>query len=54
MLLSIISSDDRKFTEVIKYISDTHFNEINQIDIELIEKSPDSSYYKGLLKVELK
>ncbi len=52
--LSLISSDDRKFTEVIKYISDTHFDDINQIDIELIEKNADSSYYQGLLKVELK
>lgn len=52
--LSIVSSDDRKFTEVIKYISDTHFDDINQIDIELIKKDPESSYYKGLLKVELK
>ena len=52
--LSLVSSDDRKLTELIKYISDTHFDELNQIDIELIEKDPESSYYKGLLKVELK
>ncbi len=52
--LSLVSSDDRKLTEVIKHISDTHFDEINQIDIELIQKDPESSYYKGLLKVELK
>ncbi len=52
--LSLVSSDDRKLTELIKYISDTHFNELNQIDIELIKKDPESSYYKGLLKVELK
>jgi len=52
--LSLVSSDDRKLTELIKYISDTHFKELNQIDIELIKKDPESSYYKGLLKVELK
>jgi hypothetical protein len=52
--LSLVSSDDRKFTEVIKYMSDTHFDEINGIDIERIQKDPASSYYKGLLKVELK
>jgi len=52
--LSLVSSDDRKLTELIKYISDTHFNELTQIDIELIKKDPESSYYKGLLKVELK
>ncbi len=52
--MSIVSLNDRKFTEVIKYISDTHFDDINQIDVELIKKDPESSYYKGLLKVELK
>jgi hypothetical protein len=54
LFLSLVSSDDRKLTELIKHISDTRFNEINQIDIELIKKDPDSTYYKGLLKVELK
>jgi archaellum component FlaC len=52
--LALISSDDRKFTEVIKYMSDTHFDEITEIDIERIQKDPASSYYKGLLKVELR
>lgn len=52
--LSMASTDDRKFTEVIKYMSDTHFDEINEIDIERIQKDPASNYYRGLLKVELK
>jgi len=52
--LSLLSTDDRKFTELIKYISETHFHEINKIDIERIQKDPASNYYKGLLKVELK
>ncbi|WP_245609221.1 hypothetical protein [Sulfurovum lithotrophicum] len=52
--LSLVSSDDRKLTELIKYISDKHFDEINSIDIELIKKDPDSAYYKGLLKVDLR
>ena len=52
--ISMVSASDRKLTEVIKYISDTHFNEIAQIDIELIEKDPTSNYYKGMLKVELR
>ena len=52
--LSLVSSDDRKLTELIKYISDSRFDEISQIDIKLIKKDPDSNYYKGLLKVELK
>jgi hypothetical protein len=49
-----VSSDDRKLTELIKYIADTHFDEINQIDIERIQKDPESHYYKGLLKVDLR
>jgi len=52
--LSLVSSDDRKLTELIKYISDTHFKELNSIDIKLIEKDPESAYYKGLLKVDLR
>ena len=49
--LSLVSSDDRKFTELIKYISDTHFDDVKEIDIERITKDPENSYYKGLLKV---
>jgi len=52
--LSLLSSDDRKFTEVIKYMSDTHFDEIIEIDIEKIQKDPNSNYYAGLLKVVLR
>lgn len=52
--LSLVTEDDRKFTEVIKHISEKHFNEINGIDIEEITKDPESNYYTGLLKVELK
>lgn len=52
--MSLVGSDDRKFTEVIKYMSDTHFEEIAAIDIERIEKDSTNNYYKGLLKVELK
>jgi hypothetical protein len=52
--LSLVSSSDRKLTELIRYISESHFNELNQIDIRLIEKDSDSNYYKGILKVDLK
>jgi hypothetical protein len=41
-------------TELIKYISSMHFNEINAIDIKMIAKDNNSSYYKGLLKVDLR
>jgi hypothetical protein len=52
--LSLISSDDRKLTELIKYISETHFNDIKEIDIKLIQKDPNSDLYRGLLKVEFR
>jgi len=52
--ISLVSSDDRKLTQLIKYISDTHFNDINQIDIEKIQQDHENHYYRGLLKVELR
>lgn len=54
LFLSLLSTDDRKMTELIKYISGAHFHELKEIDIERIEKDPNSNYYKGLLKVELR
>ena len=51
MYVSLVSTDDRKFTELIKYISEAHFDEIKEIDIERISKDPENGYYKGLLKV---
>ena len=51
---SLVGSDDRRLTELIKYVSDNHFDEIGAIDIELIEKDLNSTSYKGILKVELK
>lgn len=51
MYISLVSSDDRKFTELIKYISQTHFENVKEIDIERIVKDPENSYYKGILKV---
>ncbi len=52
--VSLVSSSDRKITELIMYISEIHFDEINHIDIELIEKDRENGYYKGLLKVDLR
>lgn len=54
LMASLVSSSDRKITELIKYISETHFDEIDQIDIKLIEKDKENNYYKGLLKVDLR
>jgi len=52
--ISLVSSDDRKLTELIRYISDNHFNDIKLIDIERIHKDSENNHYKGLLKVDLK
>ena len=51
LYISLVSENDRKFTELIKYISDTHFDNVKEIDIERITKDPENSYYRGLLKV---
>jgi Tfp pilus assembly protein PilN len=51
LFLSLVSTDDRKFTELIKYISDTHFDNVKEIDIKTIVKNPENGYYKGILKV---
>ena len=52
--ISLLSTDDRKMTELIKHISETRFEELKGMDIERIQKDPGSNYYKGLLKVELR
>lgn len=52
--LSLVSEDDRKLTELIKYIANRHHSEIKEIDIESIEEDPHSNYFKGVLKVVLK
>ncbi|MDQ7086316.1 MAG: hypothetical protein Q9M36_16075 [Sulfurovum sp.] len=51
LYINLVSTDDRKFTELIKYISETHFGEVKEIDIETIVKNPENGYYKGLLRV---
>jgi len=54
IFVSMVSSDERKLTKFIKYISNKHFKEIRNIDIKRIDKDPETEYYKGLLRVELK
>jgi len=51
--LSLVGKDEKKITELIKYISDKHFKEIRSIDIETITKNPEGGYYNGILKVDL-
>ncbi len=52
--LSLISDGDRKVTELIKYISNKYYNVIKKIDIKLIEKDQNGTYYKGILTMEFK
>jgi Tfp pilus assembly PilM family ATPase len=52
--LDLKSDNDRDITELIKYISQKHFNSIKQIDIKKIAKDANNSDYNGLLKVELR
>jgi len=52
--LSLVSSSDKKITQYIHYISETRFNDLKKIDIELIKRDHESNYYKGVLKVDLK
>ena len=49
----LISPDDTKITKLIKTISEKYFKEINSVDIEMIQKDKNSTFYKGLLKVDL-
>jgi len=51
--LSLVSPNDQNITQLIKDISDTYQNNISTIDIELIEKDKNSTFYQGILKVGL-
>jgi len=52
--LYIVSPDDRKITELIKFMTEKHYDDIKSIDIELLAKDPATTYYRGLLKVAFK
>ncbi len=49
--LSIVSNDDKKITQYIKYISKKYFDKINKIDIKKISISDEDSLYRGVLEV---
>jgi len=51
--LLLSAKNDRDITEFIKYISDTHYDTIKNIEIKEIYKG-NGTTYNGLLKVELK
>ncbi len=47
----LVSEDDKNITKLIKYISKEYKNQISNIDIDLIEKDSNSTFYQGVLKV---
>ncbi|SFV53111.1 FIG00470756: hypothetical protein [hydrothermal vent metagenome] len=53
-IFSLLSKDNKEITRLIKYISETHFDEINSINIDEIYKIANNGFYYGTLRVELK
>jgi hypothetical protein len=52
--ISLVSPSDKKITRLIKAISDKYYNEIQLIDIKTIQKDKNSTFYQGVLKVDLR
>jgi hypothetical protein len=52
--LSLISPSDTRITKLIKAISEKYYDDIKSIDIEMIHKDTNSTFYQGILKVDLK
>ncbi len=52
--LSMVSSDEKKLTKYIKYISEKYFSKIDNINIERIEMNNKDTKYRGILKVSYK
>jgi len=51
--LSLISPSDIQITKLIKAISEKYYDEIKSIDIEMIHKDKNSTFYQGILKVDM-
>lgn len=52
--LSLVSESDESITGLIKDISEKYKDSISMIDIELIHKDKNSTFYEGVLKVGLR
>jgi len=52
--ISLISPSDEKITKLIKAISDKYYKDIKMIDIKMIQKDKNSTFYQGVLKVDLR
>jgi len=49
--LNLVSSDEKKITKYIKYISEKYFSTIRNINIERIELDNEDTRYRGILEV---
>jgi hypothetical protein len=52
--LSLVSESDKNITKLIKDISEKYEKHISTIDIKLIQKDQNSTFYQGVLKVGLR
>ena len=52
--LHLVSSDEKKITKYIKYISTKYSNHIKNINIKRIEIDSENGVYRGILKVDYK
>jgi hypothetical protein len=51
--LSLVSPSDKNITQLITDISQKYADEISSVDIEVIQKDKNSTFYQGVLKVVL-
>ena len=51
--MSLVSPNDKNMTKLIAHISEKYKNDISSIDIEVIKKDQNSTFYQGILKVVL-
>lgn len=52
--ITLISPSDKKITQLIKRISEKYYNDIKLVDIKMIEKDNNSTFYQGVLRVDLR
>jgi uncharacterized protein YecA (UPF0149 family) len=52
--ISLIAENDRNITEMVRDVTDKYAKDIRRIDIERIYTDENSTFYQGVLKVELK
>ncbi len=52
-LMALIAEKDKDITELIKHVTEKYLKDIVRIDIERIARDENSSFYQGVLQVEL-